>query len=73
MPGDLKCSKMQEVFKTIVDAVTRSDKALGIMVGNVAMAREWQDRGARYILTTTEAMLGPACKEYLRNVRPTTV
>jgi len=47
VPGDLKCPKMQEVFKCIVDAVTRSDKALGIMVGNVGMAREWQESGAR--------------------------
>ncbi len=71
--NDLKNEQLQQALQQITEAVVPSDKALGIFVNNVESARQWQQRGARYLLTTTEAVLGPACREFLRGARAATV
>jgi 4-hydroxy-2-oxoheptanedioate aldolase len=72
-PNDLKNEPVQQALQQITEAVVPSDKALGILVSNAETARQWQQRGARYILTTTEAVLGPACREFLRGAHAATV
>ena len=53
----------------LVATVTASDKALGILVPNAEAARQWMDRGARFVLIVVDALLGPACRGYLQTVR----
>ncbi len=50
-------------------AISMPSDPLGTFVGNTTAAREWQDRGARYIATSFEAVLKPAMAEYLKTVR----
>ncbi len=68
-PGDLQHAKVREVFQRFVDIVSGSSVALGIMVPNVDAARQWRDRGARYIAVGLESVLNPACRNYLKSVR----
>ena len=69
LPGQLQHATVQSTIQKIVDIVAPSQVALGIMVGNAQAAREWKDRGARYIVTTLEAMMAPAIRDYLKAVR----
>jgi 4-hydroxy-2-oxoheptanedioate aldolase len=69
MPGQLQHPTVQKTMQRIIDAVTASPVALGIMVNNMAAARQWQARGARYIATTIESLLVPAMRDYLQKVR----
>ena len=39
------------------------------MVQNADGAKQWQERGARYIAINFEALLGPAMRGYLQTVR----
>ena len=68
-PGDLQHPAVQNALQRIVDAVVPSHCALGIMVNSSAAAREWQERGARYITTTLESLLAPAMRSYLSGAR----
>lgn len=69
LPGDLQHSRVQAVFQRFVEAVSGSGVALGIMVPNADAARQWKQRGARYIAVGLESMLNPACRNYLKAVR----
>jgi 4-hydroxy-2-oxoheptanedioate aldolase len=69
LPGDLQHPKVQEAFDTIISAVTKTDKALGILVPTVEAALEWQTKGARYIMIVMEALLGPAVRGFLKTAR----
>ena len=60
---------IREMLDRIVATVTASDKALGILVPNAEAARQWMDRGARFVLIVVDALLGPACRGYLQTVR----
>lgn len=68
-PGDLQHPIVQSTIQRIVDAVVSSQSALGIMVNSMAAAREWQERGARYITITLESLLAPVMRDYLREAR----
>lgn len=69
VPGQPQHPTVQAAMQRIIDGVARTDKALGILVPTAAAARQWQERGARYIATTIESILCPAAAEYLRTVR----
>jgi 4-hydroxy-2-oxoheptanedioate aldolase len=69
VPGQPGHAAVQEAMQRIVDAVRPTDKALGILVQNESSARQWRERGARYLATTVEAVWAPAAGEYLRKVR----
>ncbi len=66
VPGQVQHPAVQQAIEKIVQTVRASPAALGIMVGNAKAAREWRARGARYIAITTEGVLAPAMREYLR-------
>ncbi len=51
------------------ELITRSPVALGMMVSSAPAAREWQARGARYIATGLEGLLGTAVRGYLQTAR----
>jgi 4-hydroxy-2-oxoheptanedioate aldolase len=69
VPGELQHPRVQEAFSRIAEVVTASDKALGILVPNAEAAKQWLDRGARFVLIVVDALLGPACRNYLNTVR----
>ncbi len=69
VPGDLQHPKVQQAFDTIISAVTKTDKALGVLVPNVEAALQWQSRGVRYIMVVMEAILAPAVRGFLKTAR----
>jgi 4-hydroxy-2-oxoheptanedioate aldolase len=68
-PGQLQHPAVQAAMDEIVAAVSKTSAAVGIMVPNAAAARQWRERGARYIAIGLEAVLAPAAREYLKTVR----
>lgn len=68
-PGELQHPRVQATFQRLVDAVAGSKAALGIMVQNADAARQWRQRGARYIAIGLEGVLNPACRNYLKQAR----
>jgi 4-hydroxy-2-oxoheptanedioate aldolase len=69
VPGQLQHPKVQEAMQQIIDTVTKSEIALGIMVNTAAAACHWQELGARYIAITLESLLAPTMRDYLHAVR----
>jgi len=69
VPGQPQHPAVQAAMQRIVDIVTQSNAALGIMVANARAAQQWRERGARYIATGLEALLSPAAREYLSAAR----
>ena len=69
LPGEVNHPLVQETFARIINLVNASDKALGTLVPNLEVARQWQERGARYLMITMEALLGPACRNFLQAAR----
>lgn len=69
LPGQVQHPTVQAAIQRIAQTVSQSKAALGILAGNVQTARQWRERGARYIVTGLEAILAPAAREYLRSVR----
>ena len=69
VPGQPQHPTVQAAMDEIIRAVSKSSAALGIMVPNAAAARQWHERGARYIAIGLEAVLAPAAREYLKTVR----
>jgi 4-hydroxy-2-oxoheptanedioate aldolase len=69
VPGEIQNPKVQEVMDRVVQVVCESDKALGILVPNADAARQWVDRGARFVLVVVDSILGSACRAYLHTVR----
>lgn len=68
-PGDMQHPTVQQAFDTIISKVTKTDKALGVLVPNVEAALEWQRKGVRYIMVVMEAILGPAVRQFLKTAR----
>ncbi len=69
VPGQPQHPTVQAAIERIFDTVAGTDKAVGIMVPNIQAAKQWRERGARYITIGFESLLMPAVKEYLRAVR----
>jgi 4-hydroxy-2-oxoheptanedioate aldolase len=68
VPGQTQHPTLQAAMDKIIAAVSKSPAALGIMVPNVAAARQWAARGARYIAIGMENLLVPAARDYLKTV-----
>jgi 4-hydroxy-2-oxoheptanedioate aldolase len=68
-PGQPQHPAVQAAMDEIIRAVSKTSAAVGIMVPNAAAARQWRERGARYIAIGLEAVLAPAAREYLKAVR----
>ncbi len=63
-------AKVQSAIDRVVEAVAGAQPELGIFVGDAETAKQWQDRGARYIATSLEAVSRPATLNFLAVVRP---
>jgi 4-hydroxy-2-oxoheptanedioate aldolase len=68
-PGNPQHPTVQVAMQRIIDTVASTNLALGILVTSSTAAREWRQRGARYIATTIESLLTPAARDYLKAVR----
>lgn len=68
-PGDFKHPDVQRAFERITAVVTKSDKKLGVLAATTEAVIDWKQRGARYIMTVFEAILGPAVRNFLSTVR----
>lgn len=64
-PGQLRHPTVQEAMDRIAATVGRSNAALGTFVGDAAAAREWRERGARYIVVGLESLLSQAVRGFL--------
>lgn len=64
--GEANHPTVQATMQRIVDLVAPSDKALGIMVTSMETARQWRERGARYITIGMESLLAPAMRGYIQ-------
>ena len=69
LPGQVNHPTVQDAMNRIADLVIPSDKALGLMIRDADQARQWAERGARYITITIETLLAPAMRGYLKGVR----
>ena len=69
VPGEPNQPIVQEHIQRVMDATLKTDVALGIIVGQPELAKKWQERGARYVVVTLEAVLGPACRNFLSIAR----
>jgi 4-hydroxy-2-oxoheptanedioate aldolase len=69
IPGQFQDARCQDTTRRIADKVVKSEVKLGIMVPNAEAAKQWQQRGARYITTTFEGLLRSGCQNYLGGVR----
>jgi 4-hydroxy-2-oxoheptanedioate aldolase len=68
-PGDFNPPEVQAAFEEITSTVLKSDKALGVLAANTEASLEWRTRGARYIMSVLESIMGPAVRSYLKAVR----
>jgi 4-hydroxy-2-oxoheptanedioate aldolase len=69
VPGQTQHPAVQAAMQQVVDAVTGSRAALGILVTSAAEAQAWRARGARYLVTSFEAIAAPAFRAYLTAAR----
>jgi 4-hydroxy-2-oxoheptanedioate aldolase len=67
--GQMDHPKVKSTLDRIVELVEPSNKALGIMVGSAVAAREWRQRGARYITIGLDSIVSPAVLAYLSACR----
>jgi 4-hydroxy-2-oxoheptanedioate aldolase len=68
-PGDFKHADVQRAFDRIISIVSKTDKKLGVLAATTEAVIDWKGRGARYIMTVFEAILGPAVRNFLATVR----
>jgi 4-hydroxy-2-oxoheptanedioate aldolase len=69
LPGEVNHPTVQATFDRILDLVLPTGVAVGTLVPNLEAAVKWQERGARYLMITMEALLGPACRGFLQAAR----
>jgi len=69
VPGELNHPKVIEALEHVTETVKQTDRTLGIYVGTVEMAKDWQKRGARYIATGVESLLKASSQNYFGTLR----
>ncbi|MCY4526858.1 MAG: aldolase/citrate lyase family protein [Anaerolineaceae bacterium] len=63
--GNTSHPNVESVVSRAVERIVASDLALGVVVPNVEEAQLWRERGARYIATTFEAVVGASARDWL--------
>ncbi len=69
VPGQGGHPLVQEQIDRIFEMTRKTEVAIGTIAKDAAAARQWRERGARYLVITLESVLGPACREYLKAAR----
>ena len=65
-PGETGHPEVQAAMDKVVEAVANASPVLGTFVPDAEAARQWRERGARYIATSLDAILRPAIQDYLK-------
>jgi 2-keto-3-deoxy-L-rhamnonate aldolase RhmA len=68
-PGEVGTPRVAAAGERIFAACDAAGKAFGVVVGDATGASAWMDRGARYILTTLEALIAPGLQSYVGLMR----
>lgn len=68
-PGDTEHPDVTQIIRRVAEAVTRSDKVLGIYAGTPEAVIAGREMGARYFTTGVETLLAPAMRFFLSAVR----
>jgi len=71
VPGQPQHPLVENAMMKIVQAVSQTPAALGVLVSDAESARLWRSRGARYLVITLDAVLNPAVQMYISTVRGT--
>ncbi len=66
-PGVRDHPEVTAALERVAAAVVGSPVTLGIYAGDADTAHTWIERGARYVTTGVESLLGPAMGDYLRH------
>ncbi|HKZ18930.1 MAG TPA: aldolase/citrate lyase family protein [Acidimicrobiia bacterium] len=69
VPGELDHPQVVEALEQVADVVVPSEKALGVFAGDLASARRWIERGARYVATDSDRLLRRGMQEFLNEAR----
>jgi 4-hydroxy-2-oxoheptanedioate aldolase len=69
VPGQPQHSRVRETAEKIAIEVKQAGKILGAFVSTPESAREWRNRGARYLACGLESILSPSVRQYLEKVR----
>jgi 4-hydroxy-2-oxoheptanedioate aldolase len=69
VPGQAQHPRVREATEKIAAQVAQAGKILGAFASGAESAREWRQRGARYIVTNLETILVPGVRRYLEEVR----
>ncbi|HJU81544.1 MAG TPA: aldolase/citrate lyase family protein [Acidimicrobiia bacterium] len=69
VPGQLDHPQVVAAMERVADVVVPSEKALGVFAGDLASARGWIERGARYIATDSDRLLRRGMQDYLSEAR----
>jgi 4-hydroxy-2-oxoheptanedioate aldolase len=69
VPGQTGHPLVVEHLERAATAILSAGKVLGVTVPTVEGAVEWLERGARYVTTGIEPLLGPATRSWLERVR----
>ncbi len=69
VPGQLQHPRVRAAMDRIIETVAQTKIALGVNVSSAEAAREWRQRGARYISIAMESIIAPAMRGYLTSVR----
>jgi len=69
VPGQTKHPEVEKVAQAVTEAVSASNLALGVLVGNTGAAEDWRDRGARYIAVSLEGLIKESSRAFQTAVR----
>jgi 4-hydroxy-2-oxoheptanedioate aldolase len=69
VPGQITHPDVERAAQSVVDAVTASAAALGVLVGNSSAAATWRDRGARYIAVSLEGLIRESSRSFQSALR----
>ncbi len=68
-PGDVNHPKVQETFDYLIKTIKPTGIAIGTLVPSLEAAIKWRERGATYLMITMEAILAPACRNFIKEMR----
>ncbi len=69
LPGEVNHPLVQETFDRIIETIKPTGIAIGTLVPNLEAAIKWRERGAQYLMITMEAILAPACRNFIKEMR----
>jgi 4-hydroxy-2-oxoheptanedioate aldolase len=69
VPAQFQHPTVLAAIQRLADVANRSNVALGAIASDAQTAREWIDRGARYILVSLESLVKSAAQQFLEKLK----